>query len=281
MDILSRLNEAIVYIENHLCGEIDMNEIAKIACESADGFQRIFKTLTSMTVKEYIRKRRLSLAVSDIQNGDEKIIDIALKYGYESADSFRRAFESQHKITPTAARNASALTSVYPPLSFHIKIKGAEKMNFKIVESDEIEVYGVSRIFGGQASERFEQEHIMWTEDCDCVSSKICEGYDGTWYGIWNGGTYMIAREEENVQGTNLEKHTIPAGTYAVFITECGGYAGDELPKLHDLIFSSWLPSSPYRQKDDYELEVYHLWTDRSERRKKRYYEIRIPVEKV
>ena len=111
MDILSRLNEAIVYIENHLCGEIDMNEIAKIACESADGFQRIFKTLTSMTVKEYIRKRRLSLAVSDIQNGDEKIIDIALKYGYESADSFRRAFESQHKITPTAARNASFILS--------------------------------------------------------------------------------------------------------------------------------------------------------------------------
>lgn len=281
MDMLSRLNEAIVYIENHLCGEIDMNEIAKITCESVDAFQRIFKTLTSMTVREYIRKRRLSLAVFDIQNSDERIIDIALKYGYESADSFRRAFVNQHNITPTEARNSYALTSIYPPISFHIIIKGEEKMNFKIVESDEIEVYGVSRKFDGQASDRFEQEHIMWADDCDFVPSKICEGYDGIWYGIWNGGAYTIAREKENVQGTNLEKHVIPAGTYAVFITERGGYAGDELPKLRDLIFNSWLPSSPYKQKDDYELEVYHLWTDRSERRKNRYYEIRVPVEKV
>lgn len=73
--------------------------------------------------------------------------------------------------------------------------------------------------------------------------------------------------------------HIIPAGKYAVFTTEKGGYAGDELPKLRDLIFNSWMPGSEYRQKSDFELEVYHLWTNRTERREKRYYEIWVPVE--
>lgn len=277
MDI-SRLNNAMAYIENHLCTEIDMAKAASVACESEDSFARIFRALTNITLKEYIRKRRLTLAVSDIHRG-EKIIDIALKYGYESADSFRRAFVAQHAISPSDARNKELSVNIYPPLSFHITIKGAQKMEFKIIEREETAVYGFSRDFAASAGERWDEENTMWALDCDHLPEKICTGYDGIWYGIWDSGRYAIARDKENVQARDAEKIIIPSGTYAVFTTEKGCYAGDALPKLRDLIFNSWLDESGYRQKGNYELEVYHLRTDRAQRRAERYYEIQIPIE--
>lgn len=152
-------------------------------------------------------------------------------------------------------------------------------MDFKIVEIPEKKVLGISKNVGGTASKRFKAEHIMWADDCEHIPAKICSGYDGVWYGIWNKGSYTIARDKENVSGTGLETHRIPSGRYAVFTTPRGGYAGDELPELHDLIHTSWLPNSGYRQVNDFELEVYHLWTNKAERREKRYYEIWIPIE--
>lgn len=278
MDILNQLINAVDYIETNLDADIRIDEAAKIACESEDSFKRIFRSLTGMTVKEYTRKRRLSLAVDDIHCG-EKIIDIAIKYGYNSTDSFRRAFTAQHGVTPAAVRHSSVSVNIYPPVSFHIKIKGAEKMNFKIVEKEETVVHGFSRKLDVAADSRWKDEYIMWSEDSENIPKKICSGYDGIWYGIWNNGTYTIARNKEDVQSNSTEQHIIPDGKYAVFTTDKGGYAGDELPRLRDLIFNSWLPVSNYIQASDFELEVYHLWSDRAERRQKRYYEIWIPVE--
>ncbi len=154
-------------------------------------------------------------------------------------------------------------------------------MNVRIVEAEGKKVLGISRKIGGTASGRFAEEHIMWADNCDHIPEKICEGYDGVWYGIWKDGSYTIARAPENTAGTDLETHCIPGGQYAVFTTPRGGYAGEELPQLHDLIHNSWLPDSGYRQIGDFELEVFHLWSNRDERRKKRYYEIWIPVEKA
>lgn len=279
MDILIRLNKAVDYIENHLQEDIDVGIASKIACENEDGFKRIFRSLTGLTVHEYIRKRRLSLAVSDIHNG-EKIIDVAIKYGFNSGDSFCRAFKNQHNATPIAVRDLTVPVHIYPPVSFHINIKGAEKMNFKIIEREELAVFGFSRKLDVTADNRWKDVHMMWSEDADHIPEKICSGYDGIWYGIWNKSSYAIARNKTDVSWADkLERHIIPAGKYAVFTTEKGGYAGDELPKLRDLIFNSWLPNSEYNQKFDFELEVYHLWTDRAERREKRYYEIWVPVE--
>lgn len=280
MDILKNLNSSVSYIENHLSDEMDISEAARLACESEDGFLKLFRSLTDMTVREYVRKRRLTLAAYELRNSDKRIIDIAVKYGWNSADAFCRAFAGQHGITPTDARNESIPIKAYPPVSFHITIKGAEKMNFKISEIPALTVYGITESFGGTADERFEKEHVMWAEDLNNAPSKICAGYDGIWYGVWDKGNYTIARAKEDTAFKNLEKLTVPKGKYAIFTTEKGGYAGEELPKLHDLIFNSWLPDSGYVQKGDYIVEVYHLWTNRAERREKRYYEIWIPVEK-
>lgn len=279
MDVLKELNEVSAYIENHITENINIGELAKITMLSPDGFCRLFGYMVGMTVNEYIRKRRLSLAAFDLQNGDEKIIDIAMKYDWNSADAFTKAFVNQHSVTPSEARNHIGSVKIYPPVSFEVNIKGAKEMDFKIIEANGFEVYGLTKQFGCQAGERFKQENIMWAVDEEHYPEKICNGYDGIWYGIFNNGEYSIARSKADIEYDNLEKITIPSDKYAVFTTEKGGYAGTELPKLHDLIFNSWLKSTDYKIKKEYIIEVYHLATDKAERRKNRYYEMWIPIE--
>lgn len=281
MDILKSLNDAVDYIEKHLNEDVDIGKAAQISAMSEYDFSNLFHSLTSMTVREYIRKRRLTLAGEELQNGKEKVIDIAIKYGYDSADSFRRAFVLQHSITPSQARSNKTALKIYPPVSFHINIMGAEKMDFKIIDAEEITVYGISRDCFSSDKNRYELARTMWSDECDNIPKKICEGYDGKWYGIWYSNKYLIGRGKSDCRFDTInsfEKDIIPSGKYAVFTTELGGYAGDELPKLHKLIFDAWLPNSQYVQNGNIEIEVYHLCTDRAERRKKRYYEIWVPV---
>lgn len=118
----------------------------------------------------------------------------------------------------------------------------------------------------------------MWSIDYEHYPEKICQGYDGIWYGIFENGKYSIARKKEDVGFDGLEKIKIKSGKYAVFTTDKGGYAGDELSKTHDLIFNSWLKDTQYNVKREYIIEVFHLATDRAKRRKNRYYEIYIPI---
>ncbi len=277
--MVKQLNKAIAYMDSNLCGEIRWDEAARIACVTEDAFSRFFSYMAGMTLREYVRRRRLTLAAYDLRDG-VKVIDAAVKYGWDSADAFTKAFKRQHGITPTQAKDPANAIKVYPPASFHIIVKGAEEMEVKFMEVSGMEIFGVSRGMDGAVHSRFEFEHIMWSDDCGSIPQKICAGYDGVWYGIWDGARYTIARERKDVQGSGLESLHIPGGTYAVFTTRRGGFAGDELPKLHDLIHHSWLPDSGYRLARNFEVEVYHLWTGRSGRREKRYYEIWIPVEK-
>lgn len=278
MNILNELNEACNYIENNIENEIDIKEIARITNQSTDSINRFFVSMLGITIKEYIRKRRLSLAVYDLQNSDKKIADIAFKYGFNSYDSFCKAFLNQHNVTPTQAKNPSCEVNIFPPATFEINVKGAQKIKFKICDLEEFEVYGISKNFNCQSSDRFKQEKEMWSSDYEHYPEKICQGYDGIWYGIFENGKYSIARKKEDVEFNGLEKLKIKSGKYAVFTTDKGGYAGDELSKTHDLIFNSWLKDTQYNIKREYIIEVFHLATDKAKRRKNRYYEIYIPI---
>ena len=278
MNILNELNEACNYIENNIENEIDIKEIARITNQSTDSINRFFVSMLGITIKEYIRKRRLSLAVYDLQNSDEKITDIAFKYGFNSYDSFCKAFLNQHHVTPTQAKNPSCEVNIFPPATFEINVNGAQKIKFKICDLKEFEVYGISKNFNCQSSDRFKQEKEMWSNDYEHYPEKICQGYDGIWYAIFENGKYSIARKKEDVGLDGLEKIKIKSGKYAVFITDKGGYAGDELSKTHDLIFNSWLKDTQYNIKREYIIEVFHLATDKAKRRKNRYYEIYIPI---
>ena len=130
MDWIERLNKAINYLEEHIREDIDLEQTAKIACCSTYHFQRMFTYMAGIPLSEYIRRRRMSLAAADLQRSDAKIVDIALKYGYTSPTAFNRAFQSVHKITPSAAKKAGTSIKSYPPISFKIMIKGVEEMNY-------------------------------------------------------------------------------------------------------------------------------------------------------
>lgn len=286
MDTLNRLNDAVGYIELHLRERIDFGEAARIACVSRDSFQRFFSYMTGMTLAEYVRRRRLSLAALELQKGGKKVIDIALEYGYESVDAFSRAFVKQHGLLPSAVSMESAV-HIYPPASFRIAIKGARKMDFRWVNLEEMDIYGISKEYReGTSLEAL--RNSLWDGDCDDVPGQLCEGtwnqpgnhaYDGVWYGLWRDGRYMIAREKDFVKRGNFEKQTLAAGTYAAFTTPKGGVAWEEFPKLRELIFEAWLPDSGCKLRNDDVIEVLHLWTDREERRRNRYFEIWIPIE--
>lgn len=211
MDILKQFNNAVIYIEDNLCGDIDTDKIAEIALCPYDKFKRFFSYITNMSVSEYIRKRRLTLAAYELLNGRTKIIDLAIKYGYNSADSFTRAFAKQHGVLPTEV-SADTPLKVYPPVSFYVAIKGADELNFSIVNTEEIKLRGISRQFTGLAADRFEQEHIMWSNQHDDVQNQVCTTVDGVWYGIWNNGVYSIAKKANEIDNSNLQSIKIPAG---------------------------------------------------------------------
>ena len=131
MEWITRLNNAINYIEEHLCDTVDYDEIAKLACCSTYHFQRMFAYMADTTLSEYIRRRRMSKAAVDLQSGSEKIINIALKYGYDSPTAFNRAFKSIHGAAPSQIKADGISIKAFPPISFKITIKGAEKWNTK------------------------------------------------------------------------------------------------------------------------------------------------------
>ena len=286
MDVLQGLNAAVQYMEAHLHEKPDMERAAQLASHSADGFMRMFSYLTGMSVSEYVRRRRLTQAAYDLQRGSA-VLETALRWGYDSPDAFRRAFARQHGMKPSEAKIPGAAFKIHPALAFNISFQGGREMDLRIVETQEIKLRGVSKEFEGQASERFEQEHLMWADHHDNAPGLISAAYPGEWFGIWDGGTYCIARRPEDTEpprpavtpprrGMTLEDIAIPGGTYAVFRTGYGGFAGDELPRLRREIFGAWFDGSGYSQTRDYEVEVYHL-APRLEK-EKRWYEIWVPV---
>ena len=170
MDMLKQLNAAIDYVESSLSDEINFDKMTQIACVTKDSFFRFFSYMTGMTINEYIRRRRLTQAAYDLQDDNLRVIDIAIKYGWESADAFTRAFIKQHGITPTQARNQKQPIKIYPPAHLYIMIKGAEEMNFRLIELTETEVLGVSKQFDGEGYKSKEElRPLMWADNCEDV----------------------------------------------------------------------------------------------------------------
>ena len=142
MDWLKGMNSVIEHIEENLTQPIQYESLSRIVGCSVYEFSRIFSFMAGMSISEYIRRRRLSQAVFDIQSGSEKIIDIALKYCYESPTTFTRAFKELHGTTPTDARHANVTLKTYPPISFIISIKGVNDMQFRIEKTEATTLYG-------------------------------------------------------------------------------------------------------------------------------------------
>ena len=296
MDWITGMQKAIDYIEANLTEEIDYEKVAAESFSSSYHFQRVFSILCGYTLGEYIRLRRLSLAGAELANGKEKVIDIALKYGYDSPDSFAKAFQKFHGITPSQARADGSKLKSFSRLSIKISLEGGSIMNYRIVEKDEIILTGYKRHFTGVPGERMEQEKEMYittrplqyilqglsgnfAETIDIITNIDDDGYD--FYIASQLNEYNL-NHLDVVLGKDFsdyyENITIPKCTYAVFETEKCQFPTVVSPDLRRQIASEWLPNSEYQLSQAPEFVVTHWYRD--ERRKQRYRELWIPIKK-
>lgn len=193
MNWIDDTKNAINFIENNLLEYINVDDVSKHINSSTDYFQRTFSIVTGLSISEYIRNRRLTLAGEELKNTQEKVIDVALKYGYDSPESFTKAFTRFHGVTPASARVSNANLKYFYPLSIKILIKGGFGMNRKIIPNiPEIGYYGNETDFSvnllaatfniaGTKMNRDElafysgmANHFCWIEG-DWVGSRGCE----------------------------------------------------------------------------------------------------------
>lgn len=282
MEWIERLNEAIRFIENHLTDEIGYEELAKIAGCSAYHFQRMFAYMAGMPLSEYIRRRKMSLAAVDLQCGEEKIIDIALKYGYNSPTAFNRAFQSVHGIAPSLVKNEGASVKSFPPITFTIMVKGAGEMNYRIEKKEEIRIVGMAKPLYAELEKNFQIVPQMWEEAVvSGMIPKLAGMMDAQPMGIlgisvcndqeqWK---YFIAVASSAEAEEGMEEYVIPSFTWAVFPGE--GVCPQAIQELEQRIVTEWLPTSGYEYDNGPDIEVY-LEPDPSNAK----FEVWIPVVK-
>lgn len=277
MDQIDALNKAVDYIETHLADDIDMARPARIAGCAPGSFARLFSLLAGLPLGEYIRRRRLTRAGYEVRSADARVLDIALRWGYDSADAFTRAFARQHGATPTQVRRDGAPLHPFLPLSFHLTAKGAKDMVFAVENKPEMVLRGVWTEMSCAPEARFAREHELWAAECEDLPGRVSAcGIPGVWFGVYHNGRYAVARNACDTARDDTQIAVIPAGKYAVFTSENGGFAGEILPKMREEIFQKALGDAGYAPVSDLEIEVYHLFS-RGEK-EKRYYEYWVPV---
>lgn len=281
MEWLERMNRSMEYIEMNLTGEIKLDEVARRACCSSHQFQRMFSFITNVTLAEYIRRRRLTLAALELQNSDgTKVVDIALKYGYESPVSFARAFQILHGITPTMARQDGNTLKAYPRLSFLITIKGVEAMNYRIESIEAFQVFGIERVFHTNGGDEEQHMPAQFWQECHAngeverlasntgelpsfVSPNLYKVHAVCSYRNTGSDTfpYMLCafKSESSKPTGDYSTITIPAQTWAIFPSEL--FTWDQfdevIESLYRRFYSEWLPTSGYEQVDGMEFEIY------------------------
>jgi len=260
---IERLNGAVDYIEEHLTEDIDYEQVARAACCSSYHFQRMFSYMASVSLGEYIRRRRMSLAAVDLQGSEDKIVDIALKFGYGSPTAFNRAFQTVHGIAPSLVRDGGVSVKSFPPISFKITVKGVEEMNYRIEKKGEFRIVGVSQPLHREIEKNFEVVPQMWQKaGMDGTIPKLAGMMDGEPMGllgvsvcndeeVWR---YYIAVASSKPVDDPLEAYVVPASTWAVFT---GSGANRSIQDLEQRIVMEWLPASGYEYANAPDIEVY------------------------
>lgn len=268
MDWLSQLNSALAYIEEHLDGEIEPDQVAALACCSSFHFQRMFSYMARVPLAEYIRRRRMTKAAFDLQNTSDKVIDIALRYGYDSPTAFNRAFQSVHGVAPSAARQEGARLKAYQPISFKITIRGEAEMNYRIETKEAFRIVGVKLQcpWTPEKQEGFTEVPKFWMEHgqkgtipelCKLMNQEPM-GVLGVSVGDWQttgSFDYYIAVSSSGPVPEGMFAYEVPAGTWAIF--ECRGPMPKAIQSMQERIMTEWLPSSGYQYADAPDIEQY------------------------
>ncbi len=265
MEWLDNMNAAIEYIESHLAEEISYDRAAQIACCSTYHFQRMFSYITGVPLSEYIRRRRLTLAAFELQDGICKVIDAAIKYGYESPEAFSRAFKKLHGVMPVSARAIGVSLKAYPKITFSITIKGDVEMKYRITQREAFRVFGVSTDISTNQETAFEQVPQFFRKcDEDLVPDEINEllgrfSDNHTISALYdhseNSFKYMLCQFLP--KGLSVpDKFTVldvPAATWAVFDVPDYG-----IQAMWRRIWTEWFPSSGYELEKGVQFEMYY-----------------------
>ncbi|MCL2578254.1 MAG: AraC family transcriptional regulator [Defluviitaleaceae bacterium] len=286
MNILNRLNSVVDYVERNITEEIDLNHLAGIACCSTYNFQRMFAFITEVSIVEYIRRRRLTLATFELQHSNVKIIDLASKYGYDSPISFTRAFKALHGITPSEARELNTPLKAFSRMTFQITIKGVSVLNYRIVKTEALRVFGLEGIISTIGDKKyFPNPDSLWNENFqngkfDRLYSDIGEvkshfynkmfirndmdrihamlnynEIDATTHGYMQFG--FITSESKT---DNYKVVEIPASTWVIFTSDPIDDCCDSektWTELYKRFYNEWLPTSEFEKANSPDLEMF------------------------
>ena len=277
MDWIQGVQNAVRFIEDNITEELDYDEIAKQAYVSSFHFQRAFGILCGFTLGEYIRNRRLTLAGLELSAGKIKVIDVAVKYHYDSPDSFNRAFSRFHGISPSSAKKEGAILKSLAPLKIKFNLEGGSVMEYRIEAKEAFTVVGSAKEFNSDAS--YSEIPKFWREHFESGGGKhicgmfgICYDHDEDTH-LFN---YMIADSiggKEELPDIFVKKE-IPAKTWAIF--PCKGAMPNALQEVNSRIWSEWLPNCrEYEMDGNINLEMY---SDGDTSSADYYSEIWIPV---
>jgi len=262
MEWVERLNQSMQYIEEHLTQELDYEQLGRIACCSTYHFQRMFTYMAGVTLSEYIRRRKMSLAAVDLQSGREKIIDIAQKYGYNSPTAFNRAFQGVHGIAPSAVRGEGVSVKSFPPITFAITVKGAEELQYRVETKEAFRIVGVSAPLYGEIEDNFMVVPRLWQSAVsDGTMEKLAGMMDTPPMGLLGVSAcddqeqwkYFIAVSTSKNKEA-FEEYTVPAATWAIFV---GSGTNLSVQELERRIIMEWLPTSGYEYDNAPDIEVY------------------------
>lgn len=254
MNIYKLLNEITLYIDNHLEEKIDYNEISKIMGVNTYTMQRIFSCLAGIPLAEYIRKRRLSCAAADIIKNKCKIIDLAIKYNYESPTAFSRAFTNFHNIKPSDVDENSKLHE-YPRLIFNEEVNIKKEIEYSIESLPELKLYGVgiktnNDSIGYDAPKFFKETEEKYKDIYGCIKYGlisytdiercICDYY----YCLYD------------IEIPEFKLITIPASRWIKLTINSQN--SSDIQEVSHKFYEEFLPSCQYKLKAIPELEYYH-----------------------
>lgn len=277
MESIQLLAQAICYMEEHLLEDISYVDAARHVCMSGYHFHRTFRFITGMTANEYIRNRRLSLAGQELQTTDMLVIDAALKYGYDTPESFSKAFLRFHGVTPKQAKRKGTELCLFNPLVIKITMEGGHVMNYKIKSTGNQRFLALVKVFPNEIVNNADDNSIadFWTE---CHRQKVLERIKALrpegkrdLYGLcgsakknethFDYGIGILIDEETDV--SNLDAlfrsgYSIwetQAADYAVF--KCFGTDGECIDEAWSKFYKEFVPQTGYTQIEGADFEIY------------------------
>lgn len=274
---IQQIQQAINYMEAHICEDIHYTDVAKHVHMSGYNFHRTFSFVTGMTANEYIRNRRLALAAQELQTTGMSVIDAAFKYGYESPESFSKAFSRFHGSTPRQAKQKGAKLHLFNPLVIKITLEGGSIMDYRMEHRQKQQFIAMVRAFSNEIINDDSDHSIpdFWTECYEknliepmrqlrsegkrdlyglCTPTRDSETQFSYGIGVLVDADTDMAGVQRLVENGYCTWTTEPAD-YAVF--RCMGTDGDCLSETWSKFFKEFSPQTGYVQTDDTDYEIY------------------------